>query len=55
MQKRHPERDGAVLLGGMEHAFPTQFRPIIQANDQMRFRLKALLWGFPWTWEARRG
>lgn len=54
MQKRHPARDGAVLLGG-ELAIPNKTRPIIQANAAMQSRLCALLWGFPWTGEAHRG
>jgi len=33
----------------------SQYRPIIQANAKMRARLTLLLFGFPWTWEARHG
>lgn len=47
MQKRHPARDGAVLLGG-EHVVPTQKRPILQANRAMKVRLGTLLFGQRW-------
>ena len=52
MQKRHPARDGAVLLGG-ELAFPNNSRPKIQANAAMRERLRVLLWASPIQVEAR--
>ena len=54
MLKRHPARDGAVQLGG-EHAFLSNNRPILQANEAMRQRLAQLLFGFPWSWEVRHG
>jgi hypothetical protein len=34
---------------------PTRNKPILQANAAMQARLKALLWSFPWTWEAGNG
>ena len=51
MQKRHPARDGAVLLG-CEHVSLNQKRPVLQANAAMRLRLGALLWAM--RWEAVR-
>jgi|GEM_PF-6528993 len=42
MQKRRPQGDGAVLLGG-ERDCPTENRQILQANEAMRARLNWLL------------
>jgi hypothetical protein len=36
MQKRHPARDGAVLLGGIEHAFPKDFQTIPPGKSRLR-------------------
>lgn len=38
MQKRRPGMGGVDLLGG-DHAFPTQNRRCLQANEAMRTRL----------------
>lgn len=49
MQKRRPSNgSGAVLLGGIEHASPTQKRPILQANRAMKVRLGTLLFCQRW-------
>lgn len=53
MQKRRPQRDGVVLLGG-ERALPTRKRPILQASPAARVRLAALIWGTQ-LMGARRG
>lgn len=42
-----------VHCGG--HSDLTRNRKKIKANEHMRVRLAALLWGFPWTSEVRRG
>lgn len=58
MQKQNPRQRA---LAGVEIVHcggrfdPTRNRPVIQANETMRQRLAALLWGFPWTWESRHG
>jgi len=36
MQKRHPARDGAVLLAGDEQALSNKSAPILQPLDDLR-------------------
>lgn len=43
MQKRRPDGDGAVLLGG-EQPTRTRNHPILKAPPGAKMRLAALLW-----------
>lgn len=54
MENATRARGGAVLLATAELRNPTENRPILQANETMKRRLKLLLWGL-WFMEARHG